>query len=306
MLRAVDGVSFGIEPGESVGLVGESGSGKSTIGRALLGLEKLTAGRVCFEGRDLAKLNGAEMEAFRRRAQMIFQDPLGSLNPRMTVGAAIEEVLRVHRIVPRGERKARVAELLEQVGLEPEYMGRYPHEFSGGQRQRVGIARALALAPALIVADEPVSALDVSVQAQILNLMKDLQSRNRLTYLFIAHDLAVVNFIARRVLVMYLGRIVESGDAETVFFTPAHPYTAALRAAVPDPDEAVRAAKQTGATLRGDIPSAIQVPEGCAFHPRCPYADTRCRAEMPFLRDLGSNHLAACHFAESQQQRSKQ
>jgi len=290
-------VSLAVEPGECVGLVGESGSGKSTVGRALLGLEKPTSGQVYFDGQNIHRLKWQGLETFRRRAQMIFQDPMGSLNPRMTVGAAIGEVLDVHKIVPRRERHKRVADLLRQVGLEPEHMNRYPHEFSGGQRQRVGIARALSLSPAVIIADEPVSALDVSVQAQILNLMKDLQEQNGLAYLFIAHDLAVVNSMCRRVLVMYLGRIVESGDAETVFFGSAHPYTAALRAAVPDPDQPP-SAERSRAAAKGDVPSAIAIPAGCVFHPRCPYAQPRCRAEIPLLRTVDPGHLAACHFAE--------
>jgi oligopeptide/dipeptide ABC transporter ATP-binding protein len=300
-LAAVTDVTLHVEPGEIVGLVGESGCGKSTLGLAALGLIQTQGGRVRFQGRDVAALRGADLQAFRRQAQMIFQDPYGSLNPRLTVGAAIEEALKVHRLGARAVRRGRVRELLELVGLSPDYAGRYPHEFSGGQRQRVGIARALALSPALVVADEPVSALDVSVQVQILNLMKDLQERLNLAYLFVAHDLAVVRYLCRRVYVMYLGRIVEEAPADALFSRPAHPYTQALLAVVPDVDKGLRQrqAQTKRAVLAGEIPSAFQTLPGCPFHPRCPNVRDRCRMERPDLRPLSGGQAAACHFART-------
>ena len=300
-LRAVDGVSFRVERGESVGLVGESGCGKTTLGLALLGLASVSGGCVRFDGEDVTRLAGASLRRFRERAQMIFQDPFGSLNPRMSIGAAIEEVLQVHRAVPRSGRAARAGELLAQVGLDPQYARRYPHELSGGQRQRVGIARALAVRPSLLIADEAVSALDVSVQVQILNLMKDLQKAGDLTYLFIAHDLAVVRYMCDRILVMYLGRIVEEGPAAALFAQPAHPYTVALLSAVPDVDKGLRG-RHGGSRriiLAGDVPSATQIPPGCPFHPRCPRAEPVCRADPPpAFREVGPARRSACHFAE--------
>ena len=300
-LRALSSVSLRVEPGEIVGLVGESGCGKSTLGLAALGLLKPQTGRILFQGKDVSTLRGRELQAFRRQAQMVFQDPYGSLNPRLTIGAAIDEALKVHNMKKRSLRRARVAELLELVGLQPEYASRYPHEFSGGQRQRVGIARALALAPTLLVADEPVSALDVSVQVQILNLMKELQSRFNLAYLFVAHDLAVVRYLCSRVYVMYLGRIVEEAPADTLFKRSAHPYTQALMAVAPDVEKEL--SRRTGASrmaiLAGEIPSTMHTLPGCAFHPRCPNVRDRCRAEQPDLRPLSEEHLAACHFAKT-------
>jgi oligopeptide/dipeptide ABC transporter ATP-binding protein len=298
-LRAVDGVTFVIRPGESVGLVGESGCGKSTLGRAILQIEKVNGGSIRFKGEDVTALEGRRLKAFRRRAQMVFQDPMGSLNPRITVGGALEEVLEVHRVGTREERRARVGELLALVGLDPAYRRRYPHEFSGGQRQRIGLARALALSPDLVIADEPVSALDVSVQVQVLNLMKDLQQRLGLAYLFIAHDLAAVRYVASRVLVMYLGRIVESGDAADIYGSPAHPYTVALLSAVPDVDRGL-AARRGGVQrrpLQGDAAQTSPHIVGCPFHPRCPMAVDRCRAEAPALRIVAPGRASACHFA---------
>ncbi len=300
-LRAVDGVSFVVRRGETVGLVGESGCGKSTTGRAVLRLEMPTAGRIEFDGRDVVGLRGRALAQFRRQAQMVFQDPYGSLNPRMTVGHAIEEVLSVHqRGTSARERSGRVAELLTLVGLDPSCAGRYPHEFSGGQRQRIGIARALAVEPRLLIADEPVSALDVSVQVQILNLLKELKRNMDLSYIFIAHDLAAVRYVSDRVLVMYLGRIVESGPVEEVYRRPAHPYTEGLLEAVPDVERALRerAGAKRRTTLQGDLPSALQAVPGCPFHPRCPRARPVCRAEAPCLRSVGEGRFSACHFAE--------
>jgi oligopeptide/dipeptide ABC transporter ATP-binding protein len=289
-----------IEPGESVGLVGESGCGKSTLGRAILRLEKITSGHVLFDATDISTLRGAGLKAFRRQAQMVFQDPFGSLNPRLSIGRAIEEVLLVHGEKSRSARRDRTAELLKSVGLDPEYARRYPHEFSGGQRQRIGIARSLAVNPKLLVADEPVSALDVSVQVQILNLFKDLQQSMSLTYLFVAHDLAVVRYVCSRLLVMYLGRIVESSPAAELYERPGHPYTEALLGAVPDVDRGLRDRKVGGrwVVLKGDIPSPSSLIKGCPFHPRCPRAKPRCSEEVPALRELSRSRFSACHFAE--------
>ena len=292
-VRAVDGVRLAIQPGETVGIVGESGSGKSTLGRLLLRLLAPSEGSVEFEGRDLATLSRTELRAARRRMQIIFQDPYASLNPRMRVGNIIGEGLVIHSVVPRGEIRERVLALMSRVGLSLDAYDRYPHEFSGGQRQRIGIARALALEPSFIVADEPVSALDVSIQAQILNLLLSLREERKIAFAFISHDLRVVEHVSHRVAVMYLGRIVEMAPAAALYRTPLHPYTKALMSAVP------RIGRHAGApgrtVLKGDVPSPIDPPPGCPFHPRCPLVESRCRIERPLLVDKGSGHLAACH-----------
>jgi oligopeptide transport system ATP-binding protein len=295
VVRAVDGVSFSIDVGETVGLVGESGCGKTTLGRAVIKLIEPTAGHILFEGESLDGLDGRRLRALRRRFQMIFQDPYGSLDPRMTVEEILGEALDIHGLAPtRAAREARIATLLRDVGLDPSYDVRYPHEFSGGQRQRIGIARALAVEPQLIVCDEPVSALDVSVQAQIINLLQDLQAEHGMAYLFVAHDLAVVEHISDRILVMYLGRIVEAGDAQGVCQTPRHPYTQALISAVPVVDPASRTKR---IVLQGDVPSPIHPPTGCPFHPRCPVAEARCKTDVPPLREVAPGRQAACHLA---------
>lgn len=299
-IRAVDDVSFALRRGESVGLVGESGCGKTTVGRSIMRLIDITQGEIRFGARNIAELEGRDLKGYRKQAQMVFQDPYGSLNARMTVGQAIEEVLAIHRLGDRRERRARAAETFRAVGLDPVYMDRYPHEFSGGQRQRIGIARALVVEPELLIADEPVSALDVSVQVQILNLMKDLQQKLNLTYLFVAHDLAVVRYLCERILVMYLGKIVESGRSAEVYAAPAHPYTAALLSVVPDVKKGLQARK-TGAqriVLKGDVPSPTRKIQGCAFHPRCPLAKAVCREQTPPLREVAPGRHSACHFAE--------
>ncbi|KAA2211872.1 ABC transporter ATP-binding protein [Teichococcus oryzae] len=295
-VRAVDGVSFSVKRGETLALVGESGCGKSTTARLVLRLIEPSAGTIRFDGQDVTHAGGAAMRALRRRMQIVFQDPYASLNPRLTVGDAIAEPMQVHGIGDADARRAKVQELLRLVGLAAFHAERYPHEFSGGQRQRIGIARALSVEPDLVVCDEPVSALDVSIQAQVVNLMKDLQARLGLSYLFIAHDLSVVKHMADRVAVMYLGQIMEIGDKRSLFRDPRHPYTRALLAAIPHPDPA-RRGKVT--PLGGDVPSPMNIPPGCRFHTRCPFAQDRCRSEAPELRAVGSNHAAACHFSES-------
>jgi len=294
-VRAVDDVSLAIAPGETVGLVGESGCGKTTLGRAVIRLIEPTSGRILFEGEDIAALSGAELRARRRRFQMIFQDPYGSLDPRHTVADIIGEALDIHHLAAdAAARRQRIEALLRDVGLDPSHASRLSHEFSGGQRQRIGIARALAVEPKLIVCDEPVSALDVSVQAQIINLLQDLQREHGIAYLFVAHDLAVVKHISRRILVMYLGRIVEAGEAQALCRSPQHPYTQALLSAVPVVDPC---SKRQRILLAGDVPSPIHPPSGCPFHPRCPVAEARCKTDVPPLRELEPGRFAACHLA---------
>jgi peptide/nickel transport system ATP-binding protein/oligopeptide transport system ATP-binding protein len=293
-VHAVDGVSFHIARGETLGLVGESGCGKSTVGRTLLKLLEPTAGQILVRGEDITDFTGERMMPYRRQMQMIYQDPYASLNPRMSAGDIVGEPLLVHRVGDGGERRDRVAALFKRVGLRPEAMNAYPHEFSGGQRQRIGIARALALNPELVVGDEPVSALDVSIQAQIINLLMDLQDELNLSYLFVAHDLAVVEHLSHRVAVMYLGRIVEMTDKTTLFETPLHPYTEALLSAVPLPKANAKTRRRV--ILRGDVPSPISPPSGCHFHTRCPYAMARCRSEVPALREIVPGHFASCHL----------
>ena len=297
VVRAVDGVSFEIRRGETLGLVGESGCGKTTTGRCILQLERATSGQIVFEGRDLTVLGEDELRPIRRKMQVIFQDPYSSLNPRMTVGQIIAEPLAVHAIVAdRTQRAQRVSELLSHVGLLPQHGHRYPHQLSGGQRQRVGIARALAVEPSLIICDEPVSALDVSIQAQIINLLEDLQAQFGLTYLFVAHDLSVVRHISDRVAVMYLGKVVEITDRKSLYDVPLHPYTKALLSAVPIPDPVLEAQRER-VVLGGEVPSALNPPPGCVFHPRCPIAVDRCRVEVPDLREIRPGHRAACLLA---------
>ena len=290
---AVDGVDFSIGPAETLGLVGESGCGKSTVGRAVMRLIEPTAGTIRLNGQDITRLPKAEMRPHRREMQIIFQDPYSSLNPRMTAGDIVAEPLLVHGVARSKEREEQVAALFERVGLRTAQMRNYPHEFSGGQRQRIGIARALALNPKVIIGDEPVSALDVSIQAQVINLLMDLQQERKLSYLFIAHDLAVVEHISHRVAVMYLGRIVEFADTRTLFTNPQHPYTEALLSAVPVPDPARRRQRRI---LQGDVPSPINRPAGCHFHTRCPYATERCRVEAPVTKQVGPGHWVSCHL----------
>jgi oligopeptide transport system ATP-binding protein len=304
-VRALDGVSFEIAPGETLGLVGESGCGKSTTGRTIIRLNTPTAGRVMFDGADVTEAKGAALRDLRRRMQMIFQDPYASLDPRMTAGGIIGEPLDIHGVGTRRERRTRVAELLSTVGLNPDYASRYPHEFSGGQRQRIGVARALALNPDLIVADEPISALDVSIQAQIINLLERLQREMGLTFLFIAHDLSVVRHISDRIAVMYLGRIVETALSRDLNTKPLHPYTVALLSAIPVPDPVVESRRRR-IILRGDVPSPVNPPSGCRFHTRCWLREKlgnpeRCSTEDPPLRVLDVRHEVACHYAEEVQ-----
>ena len=292
-VKAVDGLNFDVYQGETLGLVGESGCGKSTTGRAILQLYTPTAGSVIFEGRDLVKTKGEDLRKMRRRMQMIFQDPYASLNPRMTVGSIVAEPLEVHNIGSKSERVDRVRELLKVVGLNPYFINRYPHEFSGGQRQRIGVARALAVNPAFIVCDEPISALDVSIQAQVINLLEDLQEQFGLTYLFIAHDLSVVRHISNRIAVMYLGKIMELADRDELYRNPMHPYSQALLSAVPIPDPVIEEKRQR-IILEGDVPSPVNPPKGCNFSTRCPKALAMCKDQEPEFREYDSGHWVAC------------
>lgn len=294
VVRAVDGVSFDLAAGETLGLVGESGCGKTTTGRAVLRLLPTNGGMVCYEGVNLLSLSPQAMRRYRRKLQLVFQDPLASLNPRLTVGAALTEAMQIHGIGVSRDRRQLAQELLERVGLNPDYVNRYPHQFSGGQRQRIGIARALAVQPQLVVCDEPVSALDVSVQAQVINLLQNLQQDLGLAYLFIAHDLSVVKHISHRVAVMYLGRIVESATVDELFANPRHPYTQALLAAIPVPEAGCR---PQPLLLAGEPPNPLQQPAGCRFHPRCPWAEQRCREVEPLAQNCAPDHSASCHRA---------
>jgi len=295
LVHAVDGVSLRVEKGRTLGVVGESGCGKSTLGRLLVRLHEPTAGTIRFAGRDITKLSRRRLRPVRRELQMIFQDPYASLNPRKRVGQILEDPFRIHRDLGRADTRRRVRELLEIVGLSPEHVNRYPHEFSGGQRQRIGVARALALNPKLIVADEPVSALDVSIQAQVINLLDDLQDEFDLTYVFIAHDLGVVHHVSDRIAVMYLGVIVEIGPADDVFLEPIHPYTEALLSAIPAIEGAEEEIRRERIVLEGEVPSPVNPPSGCRFHPRCRYATEICTVERPPLAEHGGGRLAACH-----------
>lgn len=296
-LQAVNDISLSIQKGETVGVVGESGCGKSTAGRTIMRLYEPTRGSVAFEGKDIYGLKGSKLKALRRDMQMIFQDPYASLNPRMTVMDIIGEPLDIHNLASGGkERRKKVENLLDLVGLNPSHATRYPHEFSGGQRQRIGIARALAVDPKFIIADEPISALDVSIQAQVVNLMQDLQRKMGLTYLFIAHDLSMVKHISNRVAVMYLGKIVELASSDDLYATPAHPYTRALMSAIPIADPEVEATRDR-IVLTGDLPSPINPPKGCQFHTRCPIATDRCKVDEPALVETRKGHFAACHYA---------
>jgi len=303
-VKAVDGMSFSIGEEETLGLVGESGCGKSTTGRALIQLTRPTGGDVYFEGRNLVELSESELHEIRRDLQMIFQDPFSSLNPRRTVGSTIGEPLEVHGVASGDALRRRVQELMDVVGLDPRYIRRYPHEFSGGQRQRIGVARALACNPKFVVCDEPVSALDVSIQAQILNLLEELQDEFGLTYLFIAHDLAAVRHISDRIAVMYLGNLAEIAESSELYERPLHPYTEALTSAVPVPDPEIEADRER-IVLEGNVPSPMNPPTGCVFHSRCPYAWDRCKEEEPELRDVGDGHKVACHLVDEPERREE-
>ncbi len=297
-VRAVDGVSFSIDRGQTLGLVGESGSGKTTIGRTIVRLYKPTAGQILFGDKDLATLGGEELRQIRQRVQMIFQDPFASLNPRYTIGSLIAEPMHIYKVASNAEIRERTIELLRVVGLRPEYIDRYPHEFSGGQRQRIAVARALSINPEFVIADEPVSALDVSIRAQVLNLLQRLQQQFNLTYLFVSHDLGVVRHVADRIAVMYLGKIVELSDRDELYAAPKHPYTKALLSAVPIPDPQIEKRRRR-IILSGDLPSPINIPSGCRFHTRCPMAQDICRQVEPaFEAKEGREHYAACHFSE--------
>ena len=295
VVHAVNGINFQIKKGETLGLVGESGCGKSTAGRTIIRLYEPTSGQIIFEGQDVTKAEGNDLLNLRRKMQMIFQDPYASLNPRMTVGDIVGEGLDIHKLASGQARTDRIYELLEVIGLNPEHANRFPHEFSGGQRQRIGIARALSVNPRLIICDEPISALDVSIQAQIVNMLEELQEKLGLTYLFIAHDLSMVKHISHRIAVMYLGRIVELADSFELYKNPQHPYTQALLSAIPIPDPRVEATRKR-IVVQGTVPSPIDPPSGCYFRTRCPYAKAVCAEQVPQLKELGSNHVAACHL----------